>query len=173
MTDIDKADVYRKAAEVIVRDGKTDCGLTEAGEQDEDLKNPELAVCALGACARRGVYIRTSELIGRWRPASQRLPFIDLQTNAKAKSALISARGTDSCPAAQPSAQYQRGCDGPFRELRHLAGLFRRRCEPARRPMTPSATEEPNDTAEGYGVDDRVLVLRRRVFKRRCSADGC
>jgi len=52
VTDIDKADVYRKAAEVIVRDGKTDCGLTEAGEQDEDLKNPELAVCALGACAR-------------------------------------------------------------------------------------------------------------------------
>lgn len=52
MTEINKSDVYRKAAEVIVRDGKTTGGLTSAGERAESIKNPDLEVCALGACGR-------------------------------------------------------------------------------------------------------------------------
>lgn len=52
MTDIDKRAVYRKAAEVIARDGKTEGELTEHGDSDRCLMDTSLAVCALGACAR-------------------------------------------------------------------------------------------------------------------------
>lgn len=59
MPEINKADVYRKAAEVIVRDGKHDGGLVAGGyRQTRRLTYPEriadrsLPVCALGACAR-------------------------------------------------------------------------------------------------------------------------
>lgn len=64
MTDIDKAAVYRKAAEVIVRDGKTE-GLYSGEDRDKyygrqpvrntyelALKDPRVRVCALGACSR-------------------------------------------------------------------------------------------------------------------------
>jgi len=50
--DIDKAAVYRKAAEIIVRDGKCEGDLTPEGDDDDALRNPALPVCALGACAR-------------------------------------------------------------------------------------------------------------------------
>lgn len=58
---IDKAEVYRKAAEVIVRDGKYDEGtLVEIRPGDgkypsserRALMDPSRPVCALGACAR-------------------------------------------------------------------------------------------------------------------------
>jgi hypothetical protein len=49
---VNKADVYRKAAEVIVRDGKYEGGLTEHGDGPQHIKSGEGAVCALGACAR-------------------------------------------------------------------------------------------------------------------------
>ncbi|GHG10261.1 DUF6197 family protein [Streptomyces hydrogenans] len=52
MPEIDKAQVYRKAAEVIVRDGKWRGSLTQQGDCAWDLRNPALKVCALGACAR-------------------------------------------------------------------------------------------------------------------------
>lgn len=52
MTDINAADVYRKAAEVIVRDGKTEGLLTDQGGSPEAIKNRKLPVCALGACYR-------------------------------------------------------------------------------------------------------------------------
>jgi hypothetical protein len=56
---MNKADVYRKAAEVIGRDGWNQGGLF-AWDPDIDgpvryeelVKNQSLAVCALGACAR-------------------------------------------------------------------------------------------------------------------------
>lgn len=47
----DKAMVYRKAAEIIVRDGKCEGVLTENGETVEAIQGGG-AVCALGACAR-------------------------------------------------------------------------------------------------------------------------
>lgn len=57
------ADVYRKAAEVIVRDGKTEhqlVGRRDGVEDirssdeipDDEFKDRSLPVCALGACAR-------------------------------------------------------------------------------------------------------------------------
>lgn len=57
---INKADVYRKAAEVIVRDGKNNSGLVQgyyALDRNESDLLPKLLtgnapVCALGACAR-------------------------------------------------------------------------------------------------------------------------
>lgn len=49
---INKADVYRKAAEIIVRDGQHKGDLTPEGESSEALANTALPVCALGACAR-------------------------------------------------------------------------------------------------------------------------
>lgn len=56
---IDKAEVYRKAAEIIVRDGKYDEGsLVElrfgenGGAEQRALMDPSRPVCALGACAR-------------------------------------------------------------------------------------------------------------------------
>lgn len=52
MTDINKAEVYRKAAEIIVRDGKTEGDLTAYGSMSHHVTNPALPVCALGACAR-------------------------------------------------------------------------------------------------------------------------
>ncbi|GHG10249.1 DUF6197 family protein [Streptomyces hydrogenans] len=52
MTEINKADVYRKAAEVIVRDGKHEGNLTERGDHPWALRDPGFAVCALGACGR-------------------------------------------------------------------------------------------------------------------------
>ncbi|GHG10243.1 DUF6197 family protein [Streptomyces hydrogenans] len=59
MPEISKADVYRKAAEVIVRDGKTEGRLvegTDRGTRDSEiigrLVSGQGAVCAIGACAR-------------------------------------------------------------------------------------------------------------------------
>ncbi|WP_432112800.1 DUF6197 family protein [Streptomyces sp. S1] len=55
MPEIDKAAVYRKAAEIIVRDGKTEGDLVEAPQgvsEPEALMDPSRPVCALGACAR-------------------------------------------------------------------------------------------------------------------------
>ncbi|MGW6255438.1 hypothetical protein [Streptomyces sp. NPDC055085] len=53
MTDPYKPDVYRKAAEIIVRDGKHEGGFTPRGSFDrEAVKDPSLPVCAMGACAR-------------------------------------------------------------------------------------------------------------------------
>ncbi|MER7959326.1 hypothetical protein [Streptomyces sp. NPDC096030] len=51
---MNRADVYRRAAEIIVRDGKTERHLVE-GERGQALtriKDPAYRVCALGACAR-------------------------------------------------------------------------------------------------------------------------
>ncbi|MFF8831344.1 hypothetical protein [Streptomyces sp. NPDC015131] len=59
MPDVNKADVYRHAATVIVRDGKHEGGLTPAHRSgasltlfEKALKDTSLPVCALGACAR-------------------------------------------------------------------------------------------------------------------------
>lgn len=55
MTEIDKAEVYRKAAEVIVRDGKTEGVLFGAECQQSYgamIENRSLPVCAIGACVR-------------------------------------------------------------------------------------------------------------------------
>lgn len=55
MPEINKADVYRKAAEVIVRDGKYDAGLVpQKGKStwEERVKDRSLPVCAIGACVR-------------------------------------------------------------------------------------------------------------------------
>ncbi|WP_432112798.1 DUF6197 family protein [Streptomyces sp. S1] len=58
MTDIDKAAVYRKAAEIIVRDGKTEKTLVEGrgrvgpDEELRELLKTNAPVCALGACGR-------------------------------------------------------------------------------------------------------------------------
>lgn len=55
---IDKAAVYRKAAEIIVRDGQAKGGLTGNGYGfrspgiSSRLKDHSIPVCALGACAR-------------------------------------------------------------------------------------------------------------------------
>ncbi|MFE6222963.1 hypothetical protein [Streptomyces sp. NPDC057854] len=55
MPEIDKAEVYRKAAEIIIRDGKHEAELVRNDRgipEDEALKDPSRPVCALGACAR-------------------------------------------------------------------------------------------------------------------------
>lgn len=62
MTDIDKAEVYRKAAEIIVRDGKHRTTFVEGWSPHPEAKNmTDLAesirdrqrpVCAIGACLR-------------------------------------------------------------------------------------------------------------------------
>ncbi|MFF5973675.1 hypothetical protein ACFY7C_19320 [Streptomyces sp. NPDC012769] len=49
---MNKADIYRKAAEIIVRDGQFKGELTSGGEDADALKDPSLPVCAIGACAR-------------------------------------------------------------------------------------------------------------------------
>ena len=53
--DINKPDVYRKAAEVLIRDGRVQGDLVEVPKgvtEEEGFQNPQYAVCALGACAR-------------------------------------------------------------------------------------------------------------------------
>lgn len=62
LTKINKAEVYRKASEILLRDGrirgalaaevKPDSDEYIAHENEEGLTNPEYSVCALGACAR-------------------------------------------------------------------------------------------------------------------------
>jgi hypothetical protein len=49
---VNKADVYRKAAEIIGRDGHHKGALTSRGATATALKDTSLAVCALGACVR-------------------------------------------------------------------------------------------------------------------------
>ncbi|MGW2207418.1 DUF6197 family protein [Streptomyces sp. NPDC001774] len=51
---MNRADVYRRAAEIIVRDGKTERHLVEGewGQALTRIKDPSYRVCALGACAR-------------------------------------------------------------------------------------------------------------------------
>lgn len=52
MTNRNDADVYRKAAEIIIRDGKCEGGLTEKGDGDRYIADRSLPVCAMGACYR-------------------------------------------------------------------------------------------------------------------------
>jgi len=50
MPEINKAEVYRKAAEIIVRDGQAKSTLVNGPVRE--ITNPRYSVCALGACAR-------------------------------------------------------------------------------------------------------------------------
>ncbi len=52
MASVNKADVYRKAAEIIVRDGQYKGDYTPRGNTPEAIKNTEYPVCAIGACVR-------------------------------------------------------------------------------------------------------------------------
>lgn len=60
----DKAEVYRKAAEIIIRDGRTVGSLTERGDASEYIADRSLPVCAIGACYRAHY-----ELYGEHLPA--------------------------------------------------------------------------------------------------------
>lgn len=74
---IDKAQVYRKAAEIIVRDGKCEGQLTDKGVEAKYIRDASVPVCALGACLRaeHELYGTYHNAVDDWEVSAERYIF--------------------------------------------------------------------------------------------------